>query len=76
MNLLTPRERLVVNALRAGNSYVEIGESLGISKQAAHKSVKSGLAKLRTGLARMGYRGIASDGQLGSLESKKLHAQG
>ena len=76
MNLLTPRERLVVNALRVGSSYVEIGESFGISKQAAHKSAKSGLAKLRAGLVRMGYRGIASDGHLGSLESKKLQDRG
>jgi len=76
MNLLTPRERVVVNALRLGHSYVEIGETLGISKQAAHKSVKAGLTKLRAGLARMGYRGIASDGHLGSLESKNFRDQG
>jgi len=76
MNLLTPRERLVVNALRSGSSYAEIGESFGISKQAAHKSAKSGLDKLRAGLVRMGYRGIASDGHLGSLESKKLQDRG
>ncbi len=72
MNLLTPRERLVINAFRVGASFPEIGERLGISKQAAHKSVKAGLVKLRDGLTRMGYRGLATDGQLGSLEGKKL----
>lgn len=68
LNLLSPRERLVIDALQKGSSYVEIGESLGVSKQAAHKAVKSGLAKLRVGLAKMGYRGLASDGHLGSGE--------
>jgi DNA-directed RNA polymerase specialized sigma24 family protein len=67
-NLLSPRERLVVESLSKGCSYVEIGENLGVSKQAAHKAVKSGLAKLREGLARLGYRGMASDGNLGSEE--------
>ena len=70
MNLLTPRERLAVSALKAGNSYSEIGEKFGISKQAAHKSVQAGIAKLRDGLARMGYRGLASDGHLSSSERK------
>ena len=70
MNLLTPRERLAVSALRVGNSYSEIGRNLGISKQAAHKSVQSGIVKLRDGLARMGYRGLASDGHLSSSERK------
>lgn len=70
LNLLSPRERLMVDALRGGSSYAEIGENLGITKQAAHKSIKSGLAKLRDGLARMGYLGLASDGQLGSGEKR------
>ena len=71
MTLLTPRERVAMSALKAGRSYAEIGGKLGISKQAAHKSVKSGIAKLRDGLAKMGYRGLASDGHLGSQDSKK-----
>jgi RNA polymerase sigma factor (sigma-70 family) len=68
LNLLSPRERLLVDALRNGSSYAEIGENLGVTKQAAHKAVKSGLAKLRAGLARMGFHGLASDGHLGSGE--------
>lgn len=75
MNLLTPRERVIVGALKAGSSYAEIGDSLGISKQAAHKSAKTGLAKLRTGLDRLGYRGIASDGHLASQTSRKIIPQ-
>ena len=71
MNLLSPRERVVVDALKTGNSYAEIGESLGISKQAAHKSAKSGLEKLRAGLDRLGFQGIASDGLLASDSDRK-----
>ena len=70
LNLLSPRERLMVDALRGGSSYAEIGEKMGITKQAAHKSIKSGLAKLRDGLARLGYVRLASDGQLGSGEKR------
>jgi len=76
LKLLSPRERLLVDALRRGSSYAEIGETMGITKQAAHKSIKSGLAKLREGLARMGYRGIASDGQLGSGGKTGLRSRG
>lgn len=76
MNLLSPRERMIVGAVKAGSSYAEIGDSLGISKQAAHKSAKSGLEKLRAGLDRLGYRGIASDGHLASRDSKKVRKPG
>jgi RNA polymerase sigma factor (sigma-70 family) len=76
MNLLSPRERVVVGALKTGYSYAEIGESLGISKQAAHKSAKSGLGKLRAGLDRLGFQGIASDGLLASRGSKKENRSG
>lgn len=76
MKLLTPRERIAVEALRIGKSYPEIGEALGITKQAAHKSARSGLGKLRVGLERLGYQGIASDGLLASRRSKNLQAPG
>ncbi len=76
MNLLSPRERVVVGALKTGSSYAEIGESLGISKQAAHKSAKSGLGKLRAGLDRLGFQGIASDGLLASRGSRKENRSG
>lgn len=66
MKLLSPREHLAVESLRIGKNYTEIGQTLGITKQAAHKSARSGLDKLRAGLARLGYQGIASDGFLDS----------
>jgi RNA polymerase sigma factor (sigma-70 family) len=74
MNLLTPRERIAVEALRIGKSYPEIGEALGITKQAAHKSARSGLTKLRAGLERLGYNGIASDGLLASRRTNNHQA--
>ncbi|MFZ4783596.1 MAG: sigma-70 family RNA polymerase sigma factor [Armatimonadaceae bacterium] len=70
LGLLSPRERIMVNAVRSGQSYEDIGKSLGVTKQAAHKTVKSSLTKLRQGLARMGYNGVASDGHLGSTTRK------
>ena len=77
MSLLTPRERVIVTALKSGRSYSEIGRSLGITKQAAHKSAKAGLAKLRSGLDRLGYQGIATDGNLASkLHNKNIHREG
>lgn len=77
MGLLTPREQVTVMSLKSGNSYREIGASLGISKQAAHKSAKSGLRKLRAGLDRLGFNGVASDGNLASKgSSKKIGPQG
>ncbi len=76
LNLLSPRERLLVDALRNGDSYAEIGENLGVTKQAAHKAVKSGLAKLREGFSRMGYHGIASDGHLGSSKKNNSGSKG
>jgi RNA polymerase sigma factor (sigma-70 family) len=76
LDLLSPRERLLVEALRNGSSYAEVGETMGITRQAAHKAVKSGLAKLRVGLARMGYRGLASDGHLSSSEKNNSGQRG
>ena len=66
LKLLSPRERLVIDGVRSGSSLAEIGDAVGVSKQAVHKSVRAGLAKLRLGLERLGYQGIASDGHLKS----------
>ena len=76
MNLLTPRERMAIKALRIGKNYPEIGETMGITKQAAHKSVRSGLDKLRAGLQRLGYEGVASDGLLASSFNNKKSNHG
>jgi RNA polymerase sigma factor (sigma-70 family) len=71
MRVLSPRERILIECLRSGQSFSEIGGKLRISKQAACKSTKGALKKLRLGLERLGYRRVASDGQLGSTERQK-----
>jgi RNA polymerase sigma factor (sigma-70 family) len=71
MRLLSPKERILIDFLRSGHSFSEIGEKMGVSKQAACKSTKGALKKLRLGLERQGYRGLASDGHLGSTERQK-----
>ncbi len=71
VNLLSPRERVVIDALRAGKTYSEMAAAMGMTKQAAHKAARGALGKLRAGLERLGYRGLATDGGLGSAESKK-----
>ncbi len=71
MKLLSPRERVVIDGLRAGKSYQEIAVAIGVSKQAVHKTAHSALSKLRQGLHRLGYRSLASDGHLASSDRKK-----
>jgi RNA polymerase sigma factor (sigma-70 family) len=66
MNILSPRERLVIEAIRQGKSLAEIGEAMGISKQAVHKISAPALVKLRTKLNTLGYRGLDSQGLLKS----------
>jgi len=76
MKLLTPREQIAVEALRVGKSYPEIGMALGVTKQAAHKSARSGLEKLRVGLERLGFKGVASDGLLASRKAQTNSGSG
>lgn len=66
LNLLSPRERIVVTALGEGKSLAEIGEKMGVSKQAIHKIAVAALAKLKDKLSGLGYRGLDSKGFLKS----------
>ena len=56
----------VTEGIRDGKSYSEIGASLGISKQAAHKLAHAAIATLREKLESMGFSGIDT---LGFLKS-------
>ncbi len=56
MLALSPRLRQVAEGIRDGKSYSEIGETLGISKQAAHKLAGAAVTTLRENLASMGFR--------------------
>ena len=74
LNSLAPRERIVIEGLRSGRSLSEIGESMGISKQAVHKISSPALQKLRQKLDLLGYRGMDSLGLLKT--SSKTRAKG
>lgn len=63
---LSPRSRLIVAQLRKGMSYSEIGEKMGISKQAVHKVGHAALESLREKLEARGFSGIDSKGCLKS----------
>lgn len=69
LNFLSPRERIVITALGEGKSLAEIGEKMGISKQAVHKISVPALAKLKGRLSGLGYRGLDSKGFLKSSRS-------
>jgi RNA polymerase sigma factor (sigma-70 family) len=71
MKLLSPREQILIDNLRSGISYSEMAEKMGVSKQAVFKSMQAALKKLKLGLDRLGYRGVASDGLLASTNTKK-----
>ena len=64
MAVLSPRERQVVENIRLGFSLAEIGEKMGITKQAVHKVSVPALAKIRLRLEGMGFSGLDSAGLL------------
>lgn len=63
---LSPRLRLVAEGVRDGKSYSEIGSTLGVSKQAAHKLAGAAVAALRDRLEAMGFQGVDTSGFLKS----------
>ncbi len=63
---LPPRLRAIAEGIRDGKTYAEIGASLGISKQAAHKMAASAIATLRENLAARGFHGLDTVGLLKS----------
>jgi DNA-directed RNA polymerase specialized sigma24 family protein len=71
MGTLSPRHRAVLEGLRDGRSYSEIGAAMGISKQAVQKIVHSALDALREKLAEHGFRGVDSLGFLESFHASK-----
>ncbi len=61
---LPKRSRTVVERIREGKSYQQIGEELGMSKQAAHKIARAALQSLMEKLERLGFAGVDSRGFL------------
>jgi len=73
MKKLSLREKVVIQAIRAGHSYSEIGEKLSVSKQAAHQLGAKALSKLKSELEVLGFEGLDSEGLLKSR--KKIAAR-
>jgi RNA polymerase sigma factor (sigma-70 family) len=65
---LPPRYRVVVDGIRAGRSYADIGTDLNVTKQAIHKVAAAAFASLREKLLQRGYGGIDSQGGLRSAD--------
>ena len=61
---LPPRTRQILALVAAGHSYAEIGEQLGVSKQAVHKAAAVALNSLREQLAAQGFGGLDTQGFL------------
>jgi RNA polymerase sigma factor (sigma-70 family) len=61
---LPPRTRQILALLAQGHSYAEIGEKLGVSKQAAHKTAVAAMDHIRDQLALQGFTGLDSKGFL------------
>ena len=68
MSTLPVRLRVVVEGIRDGKSYSEIGTAMGVSKQAAHKLAGAAITSLRERLEVMGFRGIDTLGFLKSIQ--------
>jgi RNA polymerase sigma factor (sigma-70 family) len=61
---LPPRTQQILALVAAGHSYAELGEQLGVSKQAVHKAAAAALDSLREQLAAQGFGGLDSKGFL------------
>ena len=70
---LSPRLRKVAEGIRDGKSYTEIGASLGISKQAAHKAATLAMNQIREQLAAQGFGGLDSKGFLQTATNGTRH---
>ena len=69
---LPARTRSILGEMAQGRSYAEIGEKLGVSKQAIHKTAAAALDQLRDHLNQRGYKALDSAGLLKSDSVKRL----
>ena len=61
---LPARTQQILALIAEGHSYAEIGERLGVSKQAVHKAAAAALGSLREQLAAQGFGGLDTQGFL------------
>jgi len=71
LTALPKRSRSVLEMLREGRSYSEIGDAMDISKQAAHKIGQDALHSLREKLEARGFAGLDSKGFLKSKSKRQ-----
>jgi RNA polymerase sigma factor (sigma-70 family) len=76
LKTLSPREQIVIEHMRLGRSLSEIGDTLGVSKQAIHKISAPALSKLRARLEETGYQGLDSQGFLKSWPKRATGTRG
>jgi RNA polymerase sigma factor (sigma-70 family) len=76
LRTLSPHEQLIIEHMRLGRSLSEIGNKLGVSKQAVHKVSSPALAKVKEALETFGYKGLDSQGFLKSASSKSQDGPG
>jgi RNA polymerase sigma factor (sigma-70 family) len=72
MEGLPERHRLVLTGISEGKSYSEIGEQLGISKQAVHKIALAAAESLKGRLRDQGFDGLDSIGLLASIKTEEF----
>jgi RNA polymerase sigma factor (sigma-70 family) len=70
MSTLPVRLRVVVEGIRDGKSFSEIGATMGVSKQAAHKLAGAAITSLRERLEAMGFQGVDTLGFLKSIQKR------
>lgn len=68
MEGLPERQQIVLTGIAEGKSYSEIGQTIGISKQAVHKIAAAAVDAVKEGLAQQGFGGIDSLGLLASIK--------
>ena len=69
---LNLRERVVIDAIKAGHSFSEIGMKLSVSKQTAHKIGTAALEKIRKYLMEVGFKELDTAGLLKGDNSKRV----
>jgi DNA-directed RNA polymerase specialized sigma24 family protein len=68
MEGLPERQQIVLSGIAEGRSYSEIGETIGISKQAVHKIASAAVELVKTRLQEQGFGGLDSLGLLASIK--------
>jgi RNA polymerase sigma factor (sigma-70 family) len=72
LDRLNLRERIVIDAIKSGHSFSEIGLKLSVSKQSAHKIAATALEKVKKYLEEIGFTGLDTAGLLRGESQARL----